>query len=258
MSIYQLIFLYVEVWGKLSSVPHLGSSKQKIKVSARLDTSLEVLGKKQYPSSFRCWQNSVPYNWRILALASLPPVSWKLLSLPELTIRSLPLTPFVSKPDTSPWISLLLWLPFLSPAAKLSAFKGLVWFYFPHPYNAAESWEFLWAGSECHTEIAFSTTAFWKRQNSREREWAFLGAQWQKTLPANPGDSGHVCLIPGSGRSPGGGNGNPLQRSCLENPMEEEPGWLQATESDTPEHLSSKYTWGNRTGLPRVRCKEKH
>ena len=39
-------------------------------------------------------------------------------------------------------------------------------------------------------------------------------------LPANAGDVRDVGLIPGSGRSPGGGYGNPLQYSCLENPME--------------------------------------
>ena len=38
-----------------------------------------------------------------------------------------------------------------------------------------------------------------------------------KNLPANAGDSGSV---PGSGRSPGEGNGNPLQYSCLGNPMD--------------------------------------
>ena len=41
-------------------------------------------------------------------------------------------------------------------------------------------------------------------------------------LPANAGDTGDVGLIPGSGRSPGGGNGNPLQYSCLENSMDRE------------------------------------
>ena len=41
-----------------------------------------------------------------------------------------------------------------------------------------------------------------------------------KNLPANAGDIRNVGLIPGSGRSPGGGNGNPLQYSCLENPMD--------------------------------------
>ena len=38
-----------------------------------------------------------------------------------------------------------------------------------------------------------------------------------KNLPANAGDADS---IPGSGRSPGGGNGNPLQYSYLENPMD--------------------------------------
>ena len=45
-----------------------------------------------------------------------------------------------------------------------------------------------------------------------------------KNLSANVGDMG---LIPGSGRSPGGGNGNPLQYSCLGNPMDR--GAWQAT-----------------------------
>ena len=35
-----------------------------------------------------------------------------------------------------------------------------------------------------------------------------------------PADAGDMGLIPGSGRSPGGGNGNPLQYSSLENPMD--------------------------------------
>ena len=39
-----------------------------------------------------------------------------------------------------------------------------------------------------------------------------------KNLPANAGDTRDIGLIPGSGRSPGAGNGNPLQYSCLENP----------------------------------------
>ena len=43
-------------------------------------------------------------------------------------------------------------------------------------------------------------------------------------LPANAGDMG---VIPGSERSSGEGNGNPLQYSCLENPMDRKPGGLQ-------------------------------
>ena len=52
----------------------------------------------------------------------------------------------------------------------------------------------------------------------------FLGATAVKNPPANVGDAG---LIPGLGRFPGGGNGNPLQYSCLENPRDR--GAWQAT-----------------------------
>ena len=41
-----------------------------------------------------------------------------------------------------------------------------------------------------------------------------------RNLPANAEDARDAGLIPGSERSPGGGNGNPLQCSCLENPMD--------------------------------------
>ena len=43
-----------------------------------------------------------------------------------------------------------------------------------------------------------------------------------KNPPANAGDLRDSGLIPGLGRSPGGGNGNPLQYSFLENPMDRE------------------------------------
>ena len=43
-----------------------------------------------------------------------------------------------------------------------------------------------------------------------------------KKLPANAGATKDAGLIPGSGRSPGEGNGNPLQYSCLENPTDGE------------------------------------
>ena len=48
-----------------------------------------------------------------------------------------------------------------------------------------------------------------------------------KNLPANAGDTGDTGLIPGLGRSPGEGHGNPLQYSYLENPMDR--GAWQAT-----------------------------
>ena len=46
-----------------------------------------------------------------------------------------------------------------------------------------------------------------------------------KNTPANAGDLRDSCLIPGWGRSLGGGHGNPLQHSCLENPMERRAWW---------------------------------
>ena len=48
-----------------------------------------------------------------------------------------------------------------------------------------------------------------------------------RKLPASAGDIRDLGLIPGSGRFPGGGHGNPLQYSCLENPMDR--GAWQAT-----------------------------
>ena len=49
-----------------------------------------------------------------------------------------------------------------------------------------------------------------------------------KNPPASTGDTRDLGLIPGSGRSPEGGHGNPRQYSCLENAMwTEEPGGLQ-------------------------------
>ena len=46
-----------------------------------------------------------------------------------------------------------------------------------------------------------------------------------KNLLADAGDTGNIGLIPGSGRSPGGGHGNPLQYSCLENPVDRGAWW---------------------------------
>ena len=63
----------------------------------------------------------------------------------------------------------------------------------------------------------------------------FYGAsqvtQWWKSLPANAGNAGEArdtSSILGLGRSPGEGDGNPLQYPCLENPMDREPSGLQS------------------------------
>ena len=75
----------------------------------------------------------------------------------------------------------------------------------------------------------------------------------------NAGDPG---LIPGLGISPGEGNGNPLQYSCLENPIDQEPGRLQSTglqrighDWATSLHFTSLHTDATRTkASPGERC----
>ena len=76
----------------------------------------------------------------------------------------------------------------------------------------------------------------------------FPGGSVVGNLPANAGDLGDPGWIPGLGRSPGGGNANPLQYSWLENPMEE-PGRLQSTGSQRVRHNWSDlaHTCSNKT-----------
>ena len=60
-----------------------------------------------------------------------------------------------------------------------------------------------------------------KRSNSELSFYVpHIGGSGEKNLAANAGDTEDTSLIPGSGRSPGGGNGNLLQYSCLGNPMD--------------------------------------
>jgi hypothetical protein len=71
-------------------------------------------------------------------------------------------------------------------------------------------------------------------------------AHWVKNPPANAGDLRDSGSIPGLGRSPGGEPGNPLEYSCLENPMER--GAWQATvhrvtESAGLKRLSTHAQW---------------
>ena len=54
----------------------------------------------------------------------------------------------------------------------------------------------------------------------------FPGGSVVKNPPANAGDAEDSVSISGSGRSPGGGNGNPFQYSCLENPVDKGAWWV--------------------------------
>ena len=61
-----------------------------------------------------------------------------------------------------------------------------------------------------------------KKDGLKEILWGFPCSSGGKVSACNAGDLG---LIPESGRSPGEGNGNPLQYSCLENPMDQGTWW---------------------------------
>ena len=58
-----------------------------------------------------------------------------------------------------------------------------------------------------------------------------------KNLPASSGHAEDAGSVLGSRRSPGGGNGNPLQFSCLGNPMDD-PGGLSSMESQSQRQLN--------------------
>ena len=58
-------------------------------------------------------------------------------------------------------------------------------------------------------------------------DWGFPGGAVVKNLPARAGNAGDAGSVPGLGRSPGGGHGNPLQYFFLENSLDR--GALQAT-----------------------------
>ena len=71
-----------------------------------------------------------------------------------------------------------------------------------------------------------------------------------KNLPVNTGGAGDSSLIPGSGRSPGEGNGNPLHDFCLENPMDRGAWWATVcgvTKSQT--RLSSSSILSNNQSM---------
>ena len=76
-----------------------------------------------------------------------------------------------------------------------------------------------------------------------------------KNPSANGGVIRDAGLVPELGRSPGGGHGNPLQYSCLENPMDRGAWWLQSMghkESDTTEQLNTHRYKSNKMYRERV------
>ena len=75
--------------------------------------------------------------------------------------------------------------------------------------------------------------SFQVRKKAIKNRVGFFGSSVVKNLSANAGGRPSAGLIPGLGRSPGVGNGNPLQYPCLENPWTEESGGLQSMRSQS-------------------------
>ena len=100
---------------------------------------------------------------------------------------------------------------------------------------------FNFAGSTAKVEL-MSVPLIWlapqcqDAYNTLSLKHGFPDGSDCKESACNAGDLG---LIPGSGRIPGEGNGNPFQYSCLENPWTEEPGGLQSMASQRV-----RYDWG--------------
>ena len=88
--------------------------------------------------------------------------------------------------------------------------------------------------------------------------WGFPGSSVVKDLLANAGDSGS---IPGLEWSPGEGNGNPLQYSCLENPMDGGAWWFtvhEVAEFDTTEQLSTHAQGVHLQAIDRQQVTKRH
>ena len=68
----------------------------------------------------------------------------------------------------------------------------------------------------------------------------FPGTSVVKNLPATAGNLRDKGLIPGLGRSPGGGHGNPLQYSCLENPMDRGAWWAAVHGGHKQQHTTDQ------------------
>ena len=112
-----------------------------------------------------------------------------------------------------------------------------------------------WACTHTHTHTHGILPSLHCESNCRSLSTRrFPGGSGGKASAYNAGDAGS---IPGSGRSPGEGNGNPLQYSCLENPWTKKPGRLQAMGSLRVRHDWATSLWSTSMGFPGgVRSKE--
>ena len=108
------------------------------------------------------------------------------------------------------------------------------WFLLPYLYKGDKITHF-----SCLMDYNETTSVRLFGMFQRTRRWEelpFLLVALIQNMPANARDTGGSGSIPGLGRSPEGGHGNPLQYSFLENPWTEEPGGLQSLQSQRVRH----------------------
>ena len=84
-----------------------------------------------------------------------------------------------------------------------------------NPRNGGPWWAAVYGVAQSWTRLKRLSSS-----SSSNNMWASHVVLVVKNLPANTGGAGDVGSIPGSGRSLGEGNGNPLQYSCLEDSMD--------------------------------------
>ena len=114
-------------------------------------------------------------------------------------------------------------LDFVKVCLKLNEFIPSLWFpsvqpsCVPHTYTHKRIKYYVKVGDP-HFELRIYVYVFWMG--------SLPGGSMVKNSPANAGDEGDLGSISGSGRSPGGVNGNPLQYSCLENSMDRGAWWV--------------------------------
>ena len=119
-----------------------------------------------------------------------------------------------------------------------------------YPFPTSKSYLGLFAGREITLYSIWSATIwgylYFQIIHYYTIHWASQVALVIKNPPANAGNMRDVGSIPGLGRSSGGGHSNPLQYSCLENPMDRE-AWKavvhRVTKSWTQLKWLSTYCW---------------
>ena len=100
-----------------------------------------------------------------------------------------------------------------------------------------------WVSAVCFALCSQCYQLVWENNNfSSSAYWGFPGGSEGKASAYNAGDPGS---IPGWGRSPGEGNGNPLQYSCLENPLDGEAWWTIVHGVAKGQYTTDEYVQSN-------------